>query len=272
MRLKLYKALVATLTMLTIAPVNGTMLTFSGTYNSKYYYVGSEVQQELNFAPLIFNFTVNFDPQVTQLLGPTISSGSYTGSNGNLVNYISATANTGFGTPSFSESPVSDSLGVSLSIAPSMGDYSQSSENESFYWASEYPFGGSKSIGFTFNYQGYPTNGSPDSAVYYMEVYSYVPHPPANISEVGHIQTSELMNYLTQARDQKIDWHMDEAGQYLIAGNINARSGSHYFGSATLITIDGIATPVPEPETYAMFMAGLGLMGFIARRRKNNQV
>ena len=32
-----------------------------------------------------------------------------------------------------------------------------------------------------------------------------------------------------------------------------------------------ILTPVPEPETYAMFMAGLGLMGFIARRRKNIQ-
>ena len=32
-----------------------------------------------------------------------------------------------------------------------------------------------------------------------------------------------------------------------------------------------ILTPVPEPETYAMFMAGLGLMGFIARRRKNVQ-
>lgn len=26
-------------------------------------------------------------------------------------------------------------------------------------------------------------------------------------------------------------------------------------------------TPVPEPETYAMFLAGLGLMGFVARRR-----
>jgi hypothetical protein len=25
---------------------------------------------------------------------------------------------------------------------------------------------------------------------------------------------------------------------------------------------------VPEPESYAMFLAGLGLMGFIARRRK----
>ena len=31
------------------------------------------------------------------------------------------------------------------------------------------------------------------------------------------------------------------------------------------------AAPVPEPETYALFMAGLGLMGFIARRRKNGQ-
>lgn len=28
------------------------------------------------------------------------------------------------------------------------------------------------------------------------------------------------------------------------------------------------ATPIPEPETYAMLLAGLGLMGFIARRRR----
>lgn len=30
--------------------------------------------------------------------------------------------------------------------------------------------------------------------------------------------------------------------------------------------------PVPEPETYAMLLAGLGLMGFVARRRKANRV
>ena len=29
-------------------------------------------------------------------------------------------------------------------------------------------------------------------------------------------------------------------------------------------------TPVPEPETYAMLLAGLGLIGFTARRRKQN--
>ena len=31
---------------------------------------------------------------------------------------------------------------------------------------------------------------------------------------------------------------------------------------------DVIATSVPEPETYAMMLAGLGLVGFMARRRK----
>jgi hypothetical protein len=31
-----------------------------------------------------------------------------------------------------------------------------------------------------------------------------------------------------------------------------------------------LTTPVPEPETYAMLLAGLGLMGFVARRRTQN--
>jgi hypothetical protein len=34
-------------------------------------------------------------------------------------------------------------------------------------------------------------------------------------------------------------------------------------GNDTLLQI----TAVPEPETYAMFLAGLGLMGMMSRRR-----
>ena len=38
--------------------------------------------------------------------------------------------------------------------------------------------------------------------------------------------------------------------------------------SAFLDNVTMTVTPVPEPETYAMFLAGLGLMGAVARRRK----
>ena len=33
-----------------------------------------------------------------------------------------------------------------------------------------------------------------------------------------------------------------------------------------------VTTPIPEPETYAMLLAGLGLMGFVARRRSKREM
>lgn len=39
------------------------------------------------------------------------------------------------------------------------------------------------------------------------------------------------------------------------------------FGIVSINTLGGTVTPVPEPESYAMLLAGLGLMGTIARRR-----
>jgi len=48
--------------------------------------------------------------------------------------------------------------------------------------------------------------------------------------------------------------------------------GKFYFGSfdtpGTLDGSFGFMNPVPEPETYAMLIAGLGLVGAIARRRR----
>ena len=46
-----------------------------------------------------------------------------------------------------------------------------------------------------------------------------------------------------------------------VGGNVLSTSGARFDGNISL-------SPVPEPETYAMMLAGLGLVGFAARRRK----
>jgi hypothetical protein len=53
--------------------------------------------------------------------------------------------------------------------------------------------------------------------------------------------------------------------------------GPAYFAADVLVTSGdfkgatgavGVTAAVPEPETYALFLAGLGMMGFMARRRQ----
>jgi len=46
--------------------------------------------------------------------------------------------------------------------------------------------------------------------------------------------------------------------------------GTLAVGEAVTVGWSYVFAPIPEPETYAMLLAGLGLMGFIARRRKQN--
>ena len=48
---------------------------------------------------------------------------------------------------------------------------------------------------------------------------------------------------------------------YQVTGNVVGASNGSYAFSA-------VAAPVPEPETYAMMLAGLGAVGFIAFRRR----
>lgn len=46
-------------------------------------------------------------------------------------------------------------------------------------------------------------------------------------------------------------------------------SGKHNGLFAWAVRPGQVVSAVPEPETYAMLLAGLGLMGFLARRRKS---
>lgn len=75
----------------------------------------------------------------------------------------------------------------------------------------------------------------------------------------------DLVNYTAQ--DQA--WSLASGATPLAAGNyflqidgyVAAPTGGSYSGILAV-------TPVPEPETYGMLLAGLALLGFMARRRK----
>lgn len=55
----------------------------------------------------------------------------------------------------------------------------------------------------------------------------------------------------------------------LAAGTYTGKLGVNSFGRSTLeLSVTAITTPVPEPETYAMMLAGLAALGFLARRRQ----
>jgi hypothetical protein len=67
------------------------------------------------------------------------------------------------------------------------------------------------------------------------------------------------------------------SGLFAGATGSGVATGSDVWTSATggtsiQHTVAILTTPVPEPETYAMMLAGLGIMGFMVRRRRNEEV
>jgi PEP-CTERM motif len=58
-----------------------------------------------------------------------------------------------------------------------------------------------------------------------------------------------------------------------VVHTVSLAAGNYYysvFGIAYSINSAATAAPVPEPETYALLAAGLGMVGFIASRRRRD--
>lgn len=55
---------------------------------------------------------------------------------------------------------------------------------------------------------------------------------------------------------------------YTGSGTVDTSSFGFTVAGQTSPVVPSSITPVPEPETYAMMLAGLGALGFMGRRRK----
>jgi hypothetical protein len=64
-----------------------------------------------------------------------------------------------------------------------------------------------------------------------------------------------------------VGMQLDVGDQFFVNVHFDAPLDTSTFSFAG----DWIYAPVPEPETYAMLLAGLALMGFVARRRQRGQ-
>jgi PEP-CTERM motif len=120
---------------------------------------------------------------------------------------------------------------------------------------------GTVSFGFLASYFGY-YGGSPDT-----------------YNSISFLSGGEVIKTFTGAQlatEAGVNPDGDQGvGRYW---NFTAANPGEYFDSVQFISTKNafetdnhavLAAAVPEPETYAMMLAGFGMMGFMVRRRKN---
>ena len=72
------------------------------------------------------------------------------------------------------------------------------------------------------------------------------------------------------AERDRLSWHTSgsNASDMIISGGWRSGSNIWLNSSTDWNRVVLVAAPVPEPETYALLLAGLGMVGSMARRRK----
>ena len=95
----------------------------------------------------------------------------------------------------------------------------------------------------------------------------YILGDSATHAAIWNGATPTDLNDFLSVSDVNAGWYLSVANGINDSGWIVGQANNIITGEMHAFLL----TPVPEPETYALFMAGLGLMGFIARRRKNDQ-
>jgi hypothetical protein len=99
---------------------------------------------------------------------------------------------------------------------------------------------------------------------------------PGNTAGWGSGFGQHMSGFYIGTSPTSVSWTIGNAGMFSSVWQALEGTGSNYdFYLGTnrgswAANAYGVAAPVPEPETYAMMLAGLGLLGFAAARRKRS--
>jgi hypothetical protein len=124
---------------------------------------------------------------------------------------------------------------------------------------------------FNFNVTGTGTGGTGMNSLEAI-ISSISPSASTGLAITGlslYNSTGTLVSSGTSLSTGAVDvWTIN--GSNLMAGNYYLQVSGNLVGttSAAFGGALAMAAPVPEPETYGMMLAGLGVLGVLARRRK----